>query len=160
VTNGWNFHLQLTEHFCLDEFQKDGLMPAECVYPYTKLCEMLLEPLRIHYGEPIVITSGYRPPEANTAAHGVAHSQHMANGNYCAADWYIPSMRSDMRQPFDLIRSSSALQFDQLILEHGVEGDIIHASWNRVFNRRDALEGETANASEYKPWPSVEEHNV
>ena len=50
----------LTEHFTLEEFELDGPMPQECVYLYTKLCEMLLEPLRVHYGQPIIVTSGYR----------------------------------------------------------------------------------------------------
>lgn len=135
-------------------------MPPECVYPYTKLCEMLLEPLRVHYGEPIIVTSGYRSLGGNADAHGVPHSQHEATGNYCAADWEIASMKANMRPVFDLIRASSGLEFDQLILEHGAAGDIIHSSWSRVFNRRDALEGQTANQSSYVPWPSVIAHNV
>ena len=147
-------NLRLSEHFDLEEF---GAVPPVCVYPYTKLCEVLLEPLRIHYKQPIIITSGYRSPAENAAAHGVAHSQHEATAMYCAADFYIPSMQADLRPVFDLIRQSSGLQFDEVILEHGEVGDIIHVSWSRAFNRREALEGETANRSAYVHFDSTPE---
>jgi zinc D-Ala-D-Ala carboxypeptidase len=145
----------LTEHFDLDEFALDAPIPEECVPIFKSLCEQLLEPLRIHFDEPILVTSGYRTPASNAAAHGVSNSQHVATDMYCAADWYLFSMHSDMRPVFDLVRSSAGLQFDQLILEHGAGGDIIHSSWSRALNRREALEGETANQSGYKPWPAV-----
>jgi len=147
--------MKLTEHFDVTEFEHDGPMPAECLAPYTSLCEKLLEPIRTHYGEPIVVTSGYRSPAANAAAHGVANSQHVATVNYCAADWYLASMHADMRPVFDLIRGSAGLEFDQVILEHGADGDIIHTSWSRTFNRREALEGATANQSAYTRWPTI-----
>jgi Peptidase M15 len=147
----------LTPHFDQSEFEIDAPLPAECVPIYTSLCDKLLEPLRVHYNEAITITSGYRTPASNDQAHGVSHSQHVATANYCAADWYLGSHRGDMRPVFDLIRGTPALAYDQLILEHGTGGDIIHASWSRVYNRREALEGATANQSAYTSWPSVPE---
>lgn len=147
--------MQISTHFTREEFEKNGPMPLDCIPVYQSLCELLLEPLRVHYNEPIIVTSGYRPPEANEEAHGVAHSQHIATAQYCAADWYIASFHSDMRPVFDLVRSSADLQFDQLILEHGSGGDIIHSSWSRAYKRRDALEGATANQSAYQTWPSA-----
>lgn len=149
--------MQLSDHFTQGEFEPDGPMPPECVPVYQSLCTLLLEPVRVHVNEPVIITSGYRPPAANTAAHGVSNSQHMATGVYCAADFYIESMQRDMRPVFDMIRQSAGLQFDQLILEHSPEtgNDIIHASWSRAFNRREALEGDTANQSGYKLWTAV-----
>ena len=146
--------MQLTPSFAQAEFELDGPMPDACVDTYRQLCEKLLEPLRMHYGEMVVITSGYRPPEANDDAHGVKHSQHIATATYCAADFYLPSYHGNMRPVFDLVRSSSGLEFDQLILEHGGIGDIIHVSWSRAYNRREALEGATANQSAYQTWPS------
>ena len=148
---------QLTEHFTLEEFALDGPIPAECIPTFQALCENLLEPLRVHYGEPIIITSGYRSPESNAAAHGVSNSQHIATAVYCAADFYVQSMRGNMRPLFDTVRNSAALQFDQVILEHDVANgtDIVHASWSRAENRREALEGDTANQSPYRHWPSV-----
>jgi zinc D-Ala-D-Ala carboxypeptidase len=147
--------MQLTPHFSLEEFELDVPMPPECVQTYTSLCTQLLEPLRTYYGEPIVITSGYRSPESNAAAHGVPNSQHIATGVYCAADFYLGAFRSDMRPVFDFTRNSAGLEFDQLILEHSSAGDIIHASWSGAFNRREALEGDTANQSGYRTWPSA-----
>jgi zinc D-Ala-D-Ala carboxypeptidase len=146
---------QLTAHFDSGEFETDGPMPPECIPVFLALCEKLLEPLRVHYNEPIIVTSGYRPPEANAEAHGVKNSQHIATAIYCAADWYLASLRSDMRPCFDVIRSNSQLEYDQLILEHGSNGDIIHSSWSRAFNRREALEGATQNQSAYQHWPST-----
>src|SRR5271156_2030995 len=147
----------LSPHFPQAQFETDAPLPPETIPVYTALCDTLLEPLRVHYNEPITITSGYRNPTSNAAAHGVSNSQHIANGNYCAADWYVGSLQHDMRPVFDLVRGSSLLEFDQLILEHGTGGDIIHSSWSRVYNRREALEGDVANESAYKPWPSVPE---
>ena len=150
--------MQLTEHFALEEFARDGAsVPDSCVPAFRALCEKLLEPLRVHFGEEIVITSGYRSAGANAAAHGVKNSQHVATEMYCAADWKIPSMECNLRGVFDLVRNSSALEFDQLILEHDPRTgtDVIHSSYSRAFNRRIALEGETANAAAYKSWPVV-----
>lgn len=147
--------MQLTAHFALEEFALDGPIPPECVPTFVSLCNDLLEPLRIHYNVPIVITSGYRTPTSNLTAHGVVNSQHVATAIYCAADFYVEGMHTNMRPVFDMIRGSSALAYDQLILEHGSGGDIIHASWSLSFNRREALEGATANASAYQSWPTV-----
>lgn len=147
----------LTEHFNLEEFQLDGPMPAQSVPVYKEICEQILEPIRLHFGAPIVITSGYRPPSANSEAGGVAHSQHMATAVYGAADFCIPSLGSIQREVFDAIRNSSAIPFDQVILETnpGTGNQIVHVSWTFGTNRREALEGETNNLSAYKMWSSA-----
>lgn len=149
--------MRLTAHFAKEEFDLDGAMPDECVPVYQALCEQLLEAVRTQFGQEVVITSGYRSPAVNQAAHGVLHSQHEANGIYCAADWKIPAMERDMRPVFDWIRETPEAIFDQLILEHDKETgtDIIHSSWSRAFNRRDALEGSTANMSAYTKWDAA-----
>lgn len=149
--------MKLTPHFASEEFDIDGSMPDECVPAYQALCEQLLEPVRTQFGQEIVITSGYRSPEVNASVHGMPHSQHMATGIYCAADWKIPSMARDMRPVFDWIRETPEVAFDQLVLEHDPETgtDVIHSSWSRALNRREALEGETQNQSAYKAWPSA-----
>ncbi len=56
------------------------------------LCELvkcLLQPLRIAYNKPIVVTSGYRSPEVNRLAGGVRSSQHVKGE---AADCYVPDI--------------------------------------------------------------------
>lgn len=149
--------MQLSPHFAQEEFDIDGSMP-ECVVPtYQTQCQLQLEPIRTQFDKPVVITSGYRSPSVNDAAHGVPHSQHVATAVYCASDFRVVSMEADMRPVFDWIRENSQLPFDQVILEHDPESgtDIIHISYSRAFNRRMALEGETANQSAYKPWPAA-----
>lgn len=142
----------LSDHFARLEFEKDGAMPDGCVLSYQHLCAEILEPIRTHVGEPLRILSGYRSPEANKAAGGVADSQHVATANFCAADWWVPSV--DMTGVFNWIRLESKLQFDQVILEHGKTSDIIHTSW-AIKPRRMALEGATANRTGYKAWEVV-----
>lgn len=156
----------LTPHFAREEFERDGTMPDECVPLYTKLCETLLEPLRIHFGLSVSITSGYRSVAANAAAHGVPASQHVATANHCAADFKFVGM-DDMRAAFDWLRSQPHLQWDEAILEHehwsvAGEADIIHLSLTNARCRRMALEGATANRTAYThhdvvPFAEVEE---
>ena len=143
--------MQLSEHFQKEEFEKDGPMPEECVGSYRSLCESILEPIRLHIGQPLRITSGYRTPASNAVAGGVSSSQHCATDRWCAADWWEPS--TNMREVFDWIRLQSGLKFDQLILEHdGGNLCIIHTSWSTT-PRRMALEGATANRTGYISWP-------
>ena len=52
-----------------------------------ELVKRLLQPLRLAYGKPIAITSGYRSPKVNWLVGGVPSSQH-AKGE--AADCYVP----------------------------------------------------------------------
>jgi hypothetical protein len=142
----------LSPDFSREEFEHDGPMPDEVVPSYQHLCEDILEPIRQHVTQSIHILSGYRSPNANRIAGGVGDSQHVATVNYCAADWWVPTLLT--RPIFDWIRLSSALPFDQLILEHGVHNDIIHTSWSTT-PRRMALEGATANRTGYQTWPVV-----
>ena len=139
----------LSEHFDQSEFELDGALPETCVSVFQKLCSSLLEPIRSQFNLPITVTSGYRSPAANAAAHGVPNSEHVASADTCAADWYI--VGQDMRAVFDWIRLSSGLRWGQVILEHGTHNDIIHLSVNPRL-QRDALEGATANRTGYQRW--------
>ena len=148
---------EISANFKRVEFEKDGPMPEEYVASYRSLCETILEPIRSHLGLPLRITSGYRSPESNAAAHGVPASQHCATDQYCAADWWVPT--ADMREVFDWVRLQSGLVWDQLILEHdGGTLSIIHVSWSTT-PRRMALEGATANKTGYTNWPVSKKEN-
>jgi len=150
--------MQLSTHFDLFEFELDGPMPEAVVPTYQKQCQLQLEPIRTQFGQPVVITSGYRSPAANAAAHGVSNSQHEATPIYCASDFRVKGMETNLRPVFDWIRENSELPFDQVILEHDPQAgtDIIHISWSAAFNRRMALEGETANQDAYQNWPAAQ----
>lgn len=77
---------RLTEHFCLDEFTYSGIAvdnainnqppPCACL-ALQNLAVGLLEPLRLLYGAPIAILSGYRNEKVNRLAGGVVTSQHL-----------------------------------------------------------------------------------
>ena len=73
-----------------------------------ELVKRLLQPLRVAYGKPIAITSGYRSPEVNRLVGGVPSSQHVKGG---AADCYVP----DPKVLLDVLLFSK-LPFDQAIL--------------------------------------------
>ena len=143
--------MQLSPNFARHEFEHDGcIMPDESVVEaYRRLCTDVLEPLRARFEESYHITSGYRSPEINARIGGAPSSQHIATADHSASDGYFESHRKDMRTPFDWLRMESGLAFDQLILEHGKYGDVLHISWTRT-PRRMALEGATFNQTAYE----------
>jgi zinc D-Ala-D-Ala carboxypeptidase len=149
--------MQLSPHFEQAEFELDAPLPAETVPTYQAQCKLQLEPIRAQFNAPVTITSGYRTPASNQAAHGVQNSQHCATAAFCASDFRIQGLERDMRPAFDWIRQNAELPFDQVILEHNPEAgtDIVHISYSTTGNRREALEGETANQTAYKNWPSA-----
>ena len=80
------------------------------------LAETVLQPVREHFGKPVVISSGYRSPELCEAIGSSAKSQH-AKGE--AADFEIPGV--DNMQLAAWISKNTV--FDQLILEFYEPGD-------------------------------------
>ena len=80
------------------------------------LAETVLQPVREHFGKPVVISSGYRSPELCEAIGSSAKSQH-AKGE--AADFEIPGV--DNMQLATWISKNTI--FDQLILEFYEPGD-------------------------------------
>ena len=84
--------------------QEDNLMA---------LVDAVLDPLRIFYGLPIHISSGFRCPILNRAVGGVANSQHLRGeaadidvGNV-AANRKLAKMIVDMKLPFDQLIDES-----------------------------------------------------
>lgn len=146
----------LSPHFDVTEF---GAVPEECIPIFTRLCLEILEPVRAFVGKPIRITSGYRSPDSNAAAHGVTNSEHIATPEYCAADFTFDTtfgLLMSVRRVFDWMRENSSLPFHQVILEHSATGtSIIHVSINSTKTDREALEGATHNASAYQAWEVV-----
>lgn len=137
--------VQLSHNFQLSEF--GDRIPAVCVPTFAILCVEILEPIREHVGAPLYITSGYRSPEANTAAHGQTNSEHMATADYCACDFYC----NDVTKVFDWCRNSYSLPYHQLILEKGKLGHVIHVSFNRLKpGVRSVLVGATNNSQPYQ----------
>ena len=146
--------MKLSEHFDLNEFTRsatadrlhiDNTIPEELIPNLKNLCVQVLEPLREHFGTPVVISSGYRCPKLNGIVGGARNSQHMKGE---AADLHIPSIKApdgsivqDMataRSWIEFIMSETC--FDQLILEHSRSGTCwIHVSYSRTHNRQRVI---------------------
>lgn len=111
--------MKLSEHFTLAEFTtsdyavRNGIdnTPSELVIANLKqLCEYTLEPLREIVKKPIIITSGYRCSELNTAIGGSDTSQHVRGK---AADIIVPNMTVD--EVFEI--GAKYVTHDQIIHE-------------------------------------------
>ena len=86
----------LMKHFSISELtssataQREGIdnRPTESAYHLLHvLVEQLLDPIREAWGEPIVVSSGYRCKELNALVGGAKNSHHMLG---CAADITAP----------------------------------------------------------------------
>ena len=65
---------KVADHFRVREFAcQDG---SDVVFLSPTLVEVL-EDIRIHFGKPISVTSGYRTVSHNRKVNGSAHSQHL-----------------------------------------------------------------------------------
>ena len=137
--------MKLSEHFSLEEMTKsqtgarkgiDNTPPPEVVENLKLLCENVLEKVRIHFGRPVIVNSGYRGPKLNKAIGGVKNSQHLTGQ---AADIEVPGVDNSVL--FCWIRDN--LVFDQVILEFHKKGvpdsGWVHISWNTKGNRKQAI---------------------
>jgi len=137
--------MNLSQHFTLEEMTKsqtgsrkgiDNTPGQKEIENLKQLCENVLEKIRIHFGRPLNVNSGYRGPALNKAIGGAKNSQHMTGQ---AADIEIAGM--DNKILFCWIKDN--MEFDQLILEYYKEGipdsGWVHVSWNSQGNRKQVL---------------------
>ena len=99
----------------------------------TLLVENILDPLREAWGEPIIVTSGYRCGRLNKAIGGAKKSQHMTG--HAADIRTVSDKPSENRRLFEKIRELK-LPYDQLIDEYGYNW--VHVSYSSR-NRRQIL---------------------
>lgn len=117
--------MNLSPHFTLAELtrsetaqrhQIDNTPDAAGIAKLRRVCETILEPVRKHFGGPVIVNSGYRSPAVNRKVPGSSNtSQHTlceavdfevpGHSNYEVAEW-----------------CSRNLTFGQLILEFYVPG--------------------------------------
>lgn len=120
--------MNLSTHFTLAELTAsqtavrrgiDNKSPEDVVKNLEHLA-LGLEGVRMLLGCPLIISSGYRSPELNTAVGGARDSQHKLG---LAADFIAPGFGS----PIQVARAiaASGLKFDQLICE----GNWCHVSF-------------------------------
>ena len=81
--------IKLSNHFTLyelarvDKYGSSNYPGSKELVNLTYGVTMILEPLRLYIGKPIIINSGYRNKRINALIGGVSNSQHLTG---CAAD--------------------------------------------------------------------------
>ena len=98
---------QISKNFRLSEFR-----PGRHTYEYIRISPTLirvLEEIRAQAGRPVIVTSGYRPPDYNREVGGVSNSTHIDG---LAADIYCEGLTTD--QLYDIC--------DQVIGQQGGVG--------------------------------------
>lgn len=90
--------LKLSEHFTLGELTIsqeaarrgiDNTPTAEQIGNLRGVCVYILEPLRLAYNRPVVVSSGFRSSAVNKLIGGAKKSDHMAG---MAADFTVPGV--------------------------------------------------------------------
>jgi hypothetical protein len=124
---------QLSTNFSLHELSKsetalrmgfDNTPDEEATENLRLLCEMVLQPVRDHYGKGVKVNSAYRSPESNAAVGGSKTSDHCKG---MAADIEIPGVaNADLAQWI-----MDNLDYTQLILEFYTPG-IPDSGWVHV----------------------------
>ena len=140
--------MNLSENFSLAELVKSQTAVRKNIKnePGTEeienlihLAKTVLQPMREHFGKPVMISSGYRSPELCEAIGSSAKSQH-AKGE--AADFEIHEV--DNKELASWI--SKNCDFDQLILEFydGVDPNSgwVHCSASMSRSRKQTLKAE------------------
>ena len=151
--------MKLTENFSLNELTKsqtaerkgiDNTPSAEHQDNLKSLCEMILQPIRDHFGQVVSVSSGYRSPELCVAIGSSTQSQH-AKGQ--ASDFEIFGVSN--KELADYINEN--LDYDQLILEYWKGEDEpnsgwVHCSYTNGNNRKQYLRAYKENGStKYEP---------
>lgn len=126
-----NNDIKLSEHFTLEEMcrsrtaqlQQLPNTPLPChVIRLTNLCVKVLEPVRQHVQQPVIVTSGYRCEAVNKLVGGVPTSQHRTG---LAADFVLKDQRP-LRPLWEWMQQH--VPYDQLILERQGKKEWIHVS--------------------------------
>ncbi len=127
----------LSEHFTIAEASHsdyaikhgiDNTLPSIYYGNAQNLCKYILEPTRLHFGQPLIITSLYRGEKVN---HGVGGSETSDHLYAKAGD--IKFKRISLMALAEYIKDN--LVFKQLILEP----DWVHASWDKENNKKEVL---------------------
>ena len=151
--------MKLSQHFSYQEFIKSQTAARKGIknepddaqlYNMKMICANILEPVRVHFDKPVIITSGFRSPELCVAIGSSTNSQH-AKGE--AADFEIPGV--DNRELALYIKNE--LDYDQLILEFYKDNEPtsgwIHCSYSTNHNRQQSLRAQRVDGKvSYTPW--------
>ena len=129
-------------------------MPTpEHIENFKKLASNIFQPIREHFGKPILISSGYRSAELNKAIGGSLSSQHCSGE---AIDIDMDGTDITNKQIFDYIKDN--LTFDQMIAEFPKQGnpDWVHVSFaaNRSQRKQILVAKKVNGKTTYIPYKS------
>ena len=151
--------MKLSDNFSLNELTKSQTAERKGIdntpgpnhqENLKSLCEMILQPVRDHFGQVVSVSSGYRSQELCVAIGSSTQSQH-AKGE--AADFEIFGVSN--KELADWINEN--LDYDQLILEYWKGEDEpnsgwVHCSYTNGSNRKQYLRAYKENGStKYEP---------
>jgi hypothetical protein len=150
-------HLNLAEVTRSDSAKRHGIdntPTAEHLENFKLLAEKVFEPIRLHFKEPIFISSGYRSKALNDFIKGSASSQH-CKGQAIDIDMDGSKGGVTNKMVFDFIKSR--LDFDQLIAEFPENSNPawVHVSYVKTGNRKQILVAKRiSGATRYIPYKS------
>jgi hypothetical protein len=124
---------------------------AEHIENFKKLASNIFQPIREHFGKPIIISSGYRSAELNKAIGGSLSSQHCSGE---AIDIDMDGTDITNAQIFYYIKDN--LNFDQIIWEFGTDTnpDWVHVSFaaNRSQRKQMLVAKKVNGKTTYIPY--------
>ena len=149
--------MRLSKHFTLQELIKSSTaerrgiknVPERAEIESLRLvCDNILEPVRQHFGVPMVPSSGYRCLELNRAIGSGDTSQHVKGQ---AVDFEIPGLANQVLANWIM----ENVDYDQLILEFYRQEDPnsgwVHCSYdNKEENRKESLRFDGKNWEKLK----------
>jgi len=150
-------HLNLAEVTRSDTAKRNGIdntPTAEHLENFKLLAEKVFEPIRLHFKEPIFISSGYRSEALNKFIKGSLTSQH-CKGQAIDIDMDGSKAGVTNKMVFDFIKSR--LDFDQLIAEFPENSNPawVHVSYVKTGNRKQILVAKRiSGATRYIPYKS------
>jgi len=112
-----------------------------------QIANKIFQPVRDHFNEPIIVSSGYRSQALNDIIGGASGSQH-SKGEALDLDGSVENFLI-----FEYIKNN--LEFDQLIWEFGDDEnpDWVHVSYKSENNRGEVLQAVRQNGKViYKRW--------
>jgi hypothetical protein len=132
-------NLALAEVMRSETAKRKGIsnMPTpEHIENFKLLAEKVFQPIREHFGIPIILSSGYRSKELNTAVGGALSSQHCTGE---AIDIDMDGTTVKNADVFNFIKDN--LNFDQLIWEFGTNDnpDWVHVSYESTGKQRKQI---------------------
>jgi hypothetical protein len=132
-------NLALAEVMRSETAKRKGIsnMPTpEHIENFKLLAEKVFQPIRDHFGVPIILSSGYRSKALNTAVGGALSSQHCTGE---AIDIDMDGTTVKNAEVFNFIKDN--LNFDQLIWEFGTDSnpDWVHVSYESTGKQRKQI---------------------